>query len=69
MFFNLLCKHEWMTMERATLHSPFQQISEHGMQWKQAERDTGAFFSQTWFCIMVCKKCGKIDKTVVRSNV
>jgi|WetSurMetagenome_2_1015567.scaffolds.fasta_scaffold1969879_1 hypothetical protein len=60
------CIHEWEAKDREVLESAFEQAKNHGVLFEEFK---GSFqvFQKTFISILVCKKCGKIEKTVVRS--
>jgi len=67
MFKKLFCNHKWETIEKNTLASPFKQLTDAGMQLKKLDGDAISTYTQTFIHIMVCKECGKVEKTIVRS--
>jgi len=63
---NLFCKHEWEVKDKTILESPYEQLS-NGGRTIEMEGVPPATFKKKYICIMTCKKCGKINKTIVRS--
>jgi len=57
------CQHEWEVKESRVLESGFEQLDKAGYAPTTLFRDK--LFMKTSITIMVCKKCGKIDKTIV----
>lgn len=57
------CKHMWEKLEDKTVPSPMTEHVRLGL-WAAADVPAWAYYTTT-IIILVCSKCGKLDKTVV----
>ena len=60
------CLHQWEVKSNKILKSAYEQVDTNGHIYS-LKRPPNDFFSITHICIMVCTKCGKVDKTITRS--
>lgn len=60
------CKHNWEVVTDKVLESGYEQTE--GRLREIDGPGAAAFFGKTSVTILKCTKCGKIDKTVVRST-
>lgn len=54
------CKHEWIKITEKTLESPCEQMGD----LKSLKGFAPEFFEKKYICILQCKLCGKLDKTI-----
>jgi len=60
------CPHVWKVIDKTILESPCELFAKmtKGTDAK-LKSEPEDFFKQTYICIMVCEKCGEVNKTVV----
>ena len=59
------CEHEWEKFSEVTLPSGMDQMGKYGCHPREVYL---SFFVQTHIVILTCKKCGKVYKSVTRSQ-
>lgn len=55
----LFCKHNWEIIDKEVLPAPSE-----GQNWKKIKGVSEEFFQRKYVCILQCKKCGKLNKTI-----
>lgn len=61
------CKHEWEPVTDKVLESACEQVGDWQRLKKISGPEASKFFEKTSITILKCTKCGKINKTIVRS--
>lgn len=57
----IFCKHNWEKVTEKEIKSPAEKCGNPG-GWRTL---LAWYFESTYVCILKCKKCGKLDKTIV----
>ena len=55
------CKHDWEIITEKILESPIKRI---GQRINLTACDVDTLMQGTYICILKCKLCGKLDKTI-----
>lgn len=58
------CKHNWIVITDKVLPSAFEQLK----NYKVDTVNNMSIFIKTSITILQCSKCGKLDKTIVKSG-
>lgn len=64
----MFCKHDWVKASDIVLESGFEQIAQYDDLVSRMKNIEPYMLVKTHILLMVCKKCGKVYKSVTHSE-
>lgn len=63
----MFCSHDWEIKDKTVMPSAFEQLlkGSQGLESTASLQNTKAVFKKTYICVMACRRCGAINKTIV----